>query len=244
MKLIYVLANTGLPAIVAGVAIGLVVEHQARLKLAGEHQILEQQVRQLAGLVARNEQLSNLLAQAGAPAPLPPDQLLELLRLRGAMSVLNRQQTGLDQAREENRQAHAVLERCLQTLTETNAKATADFWPQDSWTNRGYGSPEAALQTLLWAGRNGDLTNFSASLADEGTNELGNAFKGKSAAEISLRLASETYGVQSIQILGRDSPDDHTMSLTVALEDPDGFQNIKMVMKLVGGEWKFAGPSP
>jgi hypothetical protein len=34
------------------------------------------------------------------------------------------------------------------------------------------------------------------------------------------------------------------MSLTVSLEDQDGFHTIKMFMKNVGGEWKFAGPSP
>jgi hypothetical protein len=42
MRLNFALANTGLFAIVAGLAIGLAVEHQAWLKLAGEHENLEQ----------------------------------------------------------------------------------------------------------------------------------------------------------------------------------------------------------
>ncbi|HEX7618470.1 MAG TPA: hypothetical protein VF480_07110, partial [Verrucomicrobiae bacterium] len=89
-------------------AIWLAVEHQARLNRAKEHQTLEQQLQPMGGLVARNEQLSNLLAQTSAPEPLPPDELMELLRLRGEVGVLSRQPHDLDQAREENRQIHAV----------------------------------------------------------------------------------------------------------------------------------------
>jgi hypothetical protein len=223
-------------------AIWLAVEHQARLNRAKEHQTLEQQLQPMAGLVARNEQLSNLLAQTSAPEPLPPDELMELLRLRGEVGVLSRQPHDLDQAREENRQIHAVLDRCLKTLTETNPIATADYWPQGSWTNCGNGSPEAALQTLLWAGYNGDLTNFFASVADEGRKELETQFEGKSETERSIRLADETYALQSLQILGREALDDNTVLLTVELESQDGFHTVKMVMKKTGGEWKFAGP--
>ncbi|MGA2854132.1 MAG: hypothetical protein ABSE90_08390 [Verrucomicrobiota bacterium] len=243
MKLSHALANSLPPAIVASLAIWLAAEHQARLNRAKEHQTLEQQLQPMAGLVARNEHLSNLLAQASAPEQLPPDQLMELLRLRGEVGVLSRQQTDLNQAREENRQVHAVLDRCLKTLTETNPKATADYWPQGSWTNCGNGSPEAALQTLLWAGYNGDLTNFLDQIADESKDQdWAKEFKGKSEAEAAIRLADETYGLKSVQILNREAPDDRTVVFTVEMEDPGGFQTVKMVMKETGGEWKFAGP--
>ena len=242
MKPSHALAHSVLPAIVASLAIWLAVEHQARLNRAKEHQTLEQQLQPMAGLVARNEQLSNLLAQANAPEPLPPDQLMELLRLRGEVGVLSRRQHDLDQAREENRQVHAVLERHLKTPAETNAKATDDYWPRDSWANSGYGSPEAALKTILWAGSNGDLTNFFAGVSDEGRKELGTQFDGKSETERSIRLADATYAVQSLQILGREALDDNTVLLTVELESQDGFHTVKMVMKKIGGEWKLAGP--
>jgi hypothetical protein len=243
MKLSNALAHSLPPAIVASLAIWLAVEHQARLNRAKEHQTLEQQLQLMAGLVARNEQLSNLLAQTSAPEPLPPDELMELLRLRGEVGVLSRQPHDLDQAREENRQIHAVLDRCLKTLTETNPIATADYWPQGSWTNCGNGRPEAALQTLLWAGYNGDLTNFLAQIADESKDQdWAKEFKGKSEAEAAIRLVDETYGLKSVQILNREAPDDRTVVFTVEMEDPGGFQTVKMVMKETGGEWKFAGP--
>ena len=242
MKLHHVLAHTLLPAIAASLAIWLAMEHQARLKLTTDHRTLEQQWQQMADLEARNEQLSNLLAQASAPKPLSQDQLMELLRLRGQVGVLRRQQPDGGQAREENRQIHAVLTRYRQTLAETNATATADYWPQGSWRNLGYGSPDAAMQTVLWAGNNGDVTNFAASMTDEAQTSLTNLYQGKSASEASVRLADETFGLQSVQILSRETVDDNTVVLTVELENQDGFQNVKMLMKKESGEWKFAGP--
>lgn len=242
MKPDHALAHAILPAMVAGLAIWLAVEHRARLERAGEHQALEQQLQQMADLAARNEQLSNRLAQLSAPEPLSPDQLMELLHLRGEVGVLSRQQSDLDKAREENRQVHAVLARCLKTLTETNAAATADYWPQSSWTNSGHGSPEAALQTTFWAGYNGDLTNFFSSFTDDALTNFLTEYKGKSNAEASVQLADETYYLQSIQILGREAPDDNTVVFTVELESGDGFQTAQMVMKKIGGEWRFGGP--
>jgi hypothetical protein len=242
MKPHHILVQIFPAAITAVLAIWLAAEHQARLRLAGEHQALEQEWQQMADLAARNEQLSNQLAQASSPKPLPPDELMELLRLRGEVGVLLRQQPDRDLAREENRQIHAALAKYLETMNETNAQATADYWPQNSWTNHGYGSPEAGLQTLLWAGSNGDLTNFAASFDTDARTNLDNEFKGQSAADAAVRLADETYGLKSIQILSRQILDNNTVLLTVEMEKQDDFQTVQMVMKRNGDGWKFAGP--
>lgn len=240
MKPNRLLTNILLPAIVAGLAITLAFEHHARLRLAAEHLALEQRLNELPGLLAMNGQLSNRLAAANAPEPLPPGQLAELLRLRSEVGKLKRDS---DQARNENRQAHAALERCLKTMNGTNEQATADYWPQSSWTNAGRATPEAALKTLLWAGYNGDLTNFYAGVAAGGALEgLAKLFNGKSDAEASLRLMDETSAVKSTQILDGEATDNDTVVLKVELEKNDGFQTVKMLMKQAGGEWKFAGP--
>jgi hypothetical protein len=244
MKPHQILACIFLPAIVAGLAIWLAAEHQARLDRVAEHQALEQECRQMTDLAAQNEQLSKLLAQASLPKPLPPDEMMELLRLRGQVGVLRRQQSDLDQARKENQLIHAVLAKYLERMTETNVAATADYWPQDSWTNTGYGSPEAALQTALWAGTSGDLTNFYASVTEDVQTNMANEYKGKSDMEASVRLADEVAGVQSVQILSREVLDDNSVLLTVELEAQDKFQTVKVLMQRIGGEWKSGGPQP
>ena len=240
MKSIHPLANILFPGIAAGLAIWLVAEHYALLKRNGEHQMLERQLHQMADVAARNAQLSNLLAAASAPEPLPQDQFLELLRLRGQVGVLSRQQADLAKTREENRQAHAFLEKYLNTLT--NPIATADYWPHGSWTNAGYGSPDAALQTLFWAGYNGDLTNFYASMTDEAREGFGKDYNGKSNAEISARLMDETYNLLSTRILDRQAQDDNTVLLRVEVEDQNSFIDVTMIMTNTGGQWKFAEP--
>src|ERR1039458_9475304 len=71
-----------------GLAIWLAVGHQARLRLGDEHKALEQQLDQMAGLVAENERLAKLVAHASRPQSLTDDQSRELLRLRGEAGVL------------------------------------------------------------------------------------------------------------------------------------------------------------
>jgi len=242
MKLNRALLQASLLLLVVGLALGLVVEHQTWLSRTREHQNLEQQMQQLRKRIARNEELSARLAQQRLAQPLSPEQLMELLRLRGQLSVLNRSQKDLEQARKENRQVHAVMDQHLKILAGTNVQATADYWPQSAWKNSGYGSPESALQTLFWTGYNGDLTNFLASLSDPAQKEMAAELQKKSKLQASVSLADETYYLQSVQILDREAADDNTVVLTVELENQDGFETVKMVMKRSGGDWKFNGP--
>src|SRR5277367_5321140 len=242
MKLNRSLVNTLLIAMVAGLAIALAAEHRLRLRLAVEHLALEERCNGMPELLALNGQLqmSNRLGAAEAPDQLPPDQLMELLRLRSEIGGL---QHKLDQARDENRQAHTALEKFRKTMNGTNEQATPDYWPQGAWANAGRASPEAALKSLLWAGYNGDLTNFLAGVAEGDAREaLAKQFSGKSDAEAALRLADDTAGVKSIQILESEATDDNTVVLTVELENNDSFQTVRMVMTLAGGDWKFGGP--
>jgi len=96
-----------------GVTIWLAEEHQARLRLGQENQALRQQLSRLAGLVAENERLSNILAQAKSPPSLPDERLKELLRLRGEAGVLRQQGKEIEALRQENRLARAKLESTL-----------------------------------------------------------------------------------------------------------------------------------
>ena len=133
---------------VIGVAIGLAVERQARLRLGEENEALRQQLGRMPGLVAENERLSNLVAQAHRPQSLPdgrvkaqsqPDeQLLELLRLRGEVGVLRQQSKELETLREENRQARAALA----------SGRKAQNAGQAATTGAGIASNESQLQIL------------------------------------------------------------------------------------------------
>jgi hypothetical protein len=106
-------AKTALFAIVVIVAIaaaGLVMQNQSQVKLRQENADLRQQVDQLAALQADNERLSNQIVQISASKP-SQDQMRELVKLRGEVSMLRTQKNQLQSQnnelqnlREENRQ--------------------------------------------------------------------------------------------------------------------------------------------
>ena len=77
--------------VVAGVATPLFIQHQAQVKLREENQSLRQEVEQLAQLQGENQRLSNLVVQANS-SQFPSN---ELLRLRGEVGLLRRQNAEL-----------------------------------------------------------------------------------------------------------------------------------------------------
>jgi hypothetical protein len=222
---------------VVGLGIWLAVEHQARLRLVEEHKALEQQVDQMTSLIARNEQLSILVAQANPPQSLSDDQSRELLRLRGEVGVLRQQARELETVRNENRQAHAP-ER-----SAAEAAATADYWPRDSWTFSGYASPDAALQTSLWAANNGDLKALLGSATGDLRKLMEADLQGKSENEASIRAMDEVIAFKSIRVLNRELQGEDTAVITAAIEDRTETHTVKLLMRKVDNDWKVSGPA-
>ena len=89
--------KTALIAIVIVVviaAVALVMQNQAQVKLRQENADLHQQADQVAALQAENERLSNQVAQASG-SQLSQDQMRELVKLRGEVSLLRSQKSKL-----------------------------------------------------------------------------------------------------------------------------------------------------
>ncbi len=93
--------------VVAAVAVPVAIKTQSAATLREKNQSLRQQLGQMAQLAADNQLLSNLVAQANPSQSLPPDQLRELLRLRGEVGALRQQSKELIGLQEENRQLRA-----------------------------------------------------------------------------------------------------------------------------------------
>jgi hypothetical protein len=228
-----------------GVTIWLADEHQARLRLGQENVALRQQLGRLAGLVAENERLSNILAQAKSPQSLPDERLKELLRLRGEAGVLRQQGKEIEALRQENRLARAKLESTLKTQNAgaPRAAATADYWPRDSWAFAGYTSPDAALQTSVWATSKGDLKALLGSTTGELQKQVEKDLEGKSETEATIRAMDEVARLKSVRVVDREVQADDTVVLTAAFEEGTDTHTTKLVMKKIGGEWKISGPS-
>jgi RNA polymerase sigma factor (sigma-70 family) len=88
---------------VACLVVPLVIQNQSQARLREENQALRQQTSQLAQVAAENERLSNLVVQAMSAESLSRAQMSELLRLRGEVGVLRRQNTELKETTHEGK---------------------------------------------------------------------------------------------------------------------------------------------
>ena len=226
-----------------GVMIWLAVEHQAGLRLRQENTALRQQLDQLAGVVAENERLSNLVAQASSSQSLPDERLTELLRLRGEVGVLRQQSKELETLRNENRQARTALESSLKTQDagQTAAAATVDYWPRESWSFAGYASPDAALQTSFWAASKGDVKTFQGGFTGEIQKEVEEHYEGSSESEASAKAMDEVARLKSVRVLNREVQANDAVVLTAVFEEGNDTHTAKLRMKKIGNDWKISG---
>jgi hypothetical protein len=225
-----------------GVTIWLAVEHQARLRLDQENSALRQQTGQLASLVAENERLSNLVAQSSRSPSLSDEGLKELLRLRGEVGVLRQQGKELETLREENRRARTALASSFSTQSSgaAGAAATAEYWPRESWALVGYASPEAALQSALWAASKGDLKALLGATAGEFHKEIERDLASISESQLSAKFMADTARYKSVHVLNREVQADDTVVFTTVFYDETGALPSKVLLKKIGNEWKLS----
>jgi len=237
-----VIANSFALALVAGLAIGLAAQREARIKAETEHAALEHQLEILHGLAAENAQLSNLVARASGPQPLPDDQSGELLRLRAEVSELRRQCADLKNVLNEDRQPHTTPATNSVSSADTSQQvATPDYWPRNSWAFAGYATPDAALQSSIWSANKGDLKAVLSSSTGDMLKELQTDLATQSETEVSARVMDEIAGVQSIRVLDRTNQPDGTVLITATFTGKYDAHTGKLILQKVGNDWKVAG---
>ncbi len=223
-----------------GLATGLALEHQNRLELRDEQQALQQQLDRVTDLLAENERQASFLVTA-SPAQAPAsDPSAELLRLRAEFGALCQLTNEWERARNENTEAHAALDHYLASEAAPKV-ATADFWPRDSWSFAGFGSPDDALRSSLWASNNGNLKALLDSTTGELRQMMEKEFEGKSADEAAIRTMDEVSNLKSVQVLNREFQSADTAVLTATFEDGAQTNTAKLLLKKVGSDWKLAG---
>lgn len=223
-----------------GLATALALQHQTRLDMREEQQFLQQQLDRVTALSADNERQANLQATANHAQPLASDSASDLLRLRTELSALRRLTNELEDAQQQNNEAHAALDHYL-TNAAMPKVATADFWPRDSWKFSGFATPDDALRSTIWASDNGDMKALFDSATGDFRQMLEKQYAGKSADEASIRAMDEVSNLQSVQVINRDIQSDDTAVLTAEFQDGDQTHTTKLILKKVGNDWKMAG---
>jgi len=226
---------------VAGVAASLVIQQSSQASLRERAEALSRQAEQIAQLSAENERLSNLVARAGNSHGLAPDQLAELLRLRGQIGRLRQAAKEQAQLEAANGQLRAARARSEEELAA--ARAAPNFWAKDQLAFAGYADPEAALKTLLWALKNADLKACLASCAfgPEASAALEQLPREQVEAQMAaeLKMMSDSLAPSvGFHIVDKKvkSTDQAVLKLSF-----DGEGKVRrFVMKRTGNEWKMA----
>jgi RNA polymerase sigma factor (sigma-70 family) len=175
----------------------------------------------MAGLLAENVQLKSGRDKT------------ELLKLRGEVGVLRQKANNL-----------AQLVRDLQNVGKQNSSAyQTNFFPLGSLQFAGFATPEAALQSGLWAKSTGNekvwLDGMAPDVADGAKNKY---VQGKSDDERSRFLISQTTNWMGGRILNEiPLADDEVLIPTEVEVLVNGATNTftsMEVLKKIDGEWK------
>ena len=196
-------------------------------------------IQRLHVLDLRAEQQQKL-ADATAPAEaLPPPQVAsypsvsrEVLQLRNQVGQLRRRRDELLPVRAEH--DRLVLELAARG---TNASGLPrNFIRKSEARLVGYNSPEATLQSFLYAIRNRDLTNFFQAFTPEGVSQLKS--QGLESPDRLEKLFDDSQDLIGLSILDQKRQQD---LISANVQILPGVPPTPILFRLVNSQWKMDG---
>ena len=192
--------------VVAGIATPVAFLNKAQK----ENELLQRENQQLAELRIEHDRLAAQVGQAEEVKSLTDAQRSELMRLRGEVGLLRRESQELAKLRMEGRGKGAD--------DQPN-----QFMAADSWANVGTATPEAALQTFLWAAKHKD-TNLVENLIRWKKHDSVPEFDGLGEIMRSLIPASARWvsGLDGIRVVAQQADDAQTTRVRVEFASTEG----------------------
>ena len=144
-------------ALAASVLFAITWQKKTLAQLHQQNETLLQAKEEAARLALENEELpklrvANINSQTG-------DAGTDLLRLRNEVRQLRAQLPELDRLRAENERLAAEINSGI--TAPQKLSGMEGFMAKESWSNAGFDTPEATVQTFFWAIREGDLARMA-----------------------------------------------------------------------------------
>ena len=198
---------------------GIGEKHQVDQKVAGE---LKKHGTELRVLRQQNQDLLRLRTEVRRLRPLTN----EVITLRAQVQSLSAGATPAAIA------AAAALAKAQVADTAPDV-----FIGREDWAFAGFSNAEAALQTVLWAGSQGDVEAFLASLTPDGRAKLEEQAQklNKSPEEMVNEAKQGFANVTGFRLLEQNLLPDDSVMMRVTLEG----QNLteRFFFKKIGDEW-------
>jgi hypothetical protein len=190
----------------------------------------------LASAPAGSENLAAPAAEAppasASAQPADNPNAPELLRLRAEVSRLMRRKQELSSVVAENGRLKSQL---ASGGSNTRSGLPAGYIRKANAQNRGYATPQAALETFLWAERNNNITNFLDALTPETASEMQQSIQND--PETFFKEFDAMPGFRIVQT-NQITPD----HVRLVLEMVPGVDPMPIDMKLINGQWKLGMP--
>ena len=215
-------------------AAGLVAQAIRYSALRKENQQLESRVAELQRQVTAREQSA---APAASSVIAEEGERIELLRLRNQAAQLRTVTNELQQLRAQVSQLGASPQTAA--ASRANNGAARELVSREALRFAGYATPDAALQSTLFAMTQGDHNAFLASLSPEEAQRVAKQAEGKTPEQMSEKWRRDTGEMTSYRILDRDEVSSEEMVLVIYVAGEK--KVVPMRMRKVGEEWKFAG---
>ena len=166
----------------------------------------------------------------------------EVTQLRTANKNSEKLAADLQRVQAENKELRAATRAGGQTSGQSsnNKFAGQDHFTRDSWSFAGYGSPEDALVSAIWAMKEGNPKTYLESLSPQEQQRIAESWKNKSEQEIAQKHQSDVSQITGVRILDRKAGGNPgEVLLNVYLEGQNQLHTI--IMNQNGPEWKFGG---
>lgn len=200
-------------------------------------------------LQAENQALKDQTAAVAEAQSQQRDQELERLRaeaqdlqkLRSEVSRLRAGSQEADRLRAEIEQLRSTVNPAPDPASVAVAPAArpADQFPRESWAFAGYGSPEAALISAVWAMREGNPKTYLASLSPEEQERMSKAWESASEGEVAAKHQKDVANITGVRILEKQLVTPNEIVMDVYVEGVGKME--KVSMKRVANDWKFGG---
>jgi len=229
--------------VLAGFTTPVVLQHQALARARAERDTLRAEAAAGAALREANEQLSNQLAQARSSQALAAGQEHELLRLRNEAGLLRRQAAEAAQLQQQLGQLKASLNS---RPAASPSGANEIVFSRDSLAFAGYATPEAAVQSGLWAFTKADYKNVLASLTPGAAKRMGPLLESGSDEQIVSQFPFNVLARSTaLRVTQKDVVSENEIDYVLAVEGPPDASGVtpKPTMlgakaRKIGADWK------
>ena len=131
----------------------------------------------------------------------------------------------------------AVTPLVVHHYQEIHNDTSSEHWSKNLLANQGYRTPEAALQTLLWAMTHADYSACMASATPEQRARMEKDLKNDPRETFAARMEKKFTPVTGFRITGRRTISRDTVEIDF---DVEGVHKAdKCIFKKIGDEWKF-----